>query len=122
MNEELQKQLANVIGGITQAVGKGADFALSQLPDIAQQYVAYGRALSTAWMLFGLAMAVLAAFLIKKACNEETDDTESVYLAAFGCLSGFVALITVVITSNQFVLVWFAPKIYVLQGLAGLLK
>ena len=43
MNSELQTQLASILAAIQRATSASADFALTHLPDIAQQYVMYGR-------------------------------------------------------------------------------
>lgn len=42
MERELQLQLANVLKIIVDNVSAATDFSLSQLPDIAQEYIAYG--------------------------------------------------------------------------------
>lgn len=43
MKDALQLKMVEILTAIQSAVGKSADFALEQLPDIAQQYVLYGR-------------------------------------------------------------------------------
>jgi hypothetical protein len=42
MEKELQLQLANILKIVVTNVSAATDFSLSQLPDIAQQYIAYG--------------------------------------------------------------------------------
>ena len=39
MNDELQSQLAQILNQITTSISEAKDFSVSQLPDIAQQYI-----------------------------------------------------------------------------------
>lgn len=57
MKEELNTKLVEILTSIQTAAGKASDFALDQLPDIAQSYVLYGRAVSV--VAVGLFAAVL---------------------------------------------------------------
>ena len=54
MKEELNGKLVEILTSIQTAAGKASDFALEQLPDIAQSYVMYGRAVSVAHLLIFL--------------------------------------------------------------------
>ena len=129
MKDELQLKLVEILTAIQTGVSKGADFALEQLPDIAQQYVLYGRVWHTAsvlWWLAVLASSVWVAlrlgFLSKKV-DGWGEWTEGRVAAA---MSGTV---TTVITSYIFLwelrsamLVWFAPKVWLLKEVAGLVQ
>ena len=43
MKEELQGKLVDILTSIQTAAGKASDFAMDELPGIAQEYVAFGR-------------------------------------------------------------------------------
>ena len=43
MKDELQLKLTEILTAIQVGVSKTADFTLEQLPDIAQQYLLYGK-------------------------------------------------------------------------------
>lgn len=60
MNEELQKQLAQVISSIVTSVGEVKDFSVAQLPDIAQQYINYGIVSSAVWVVLCTIIAVVS--------------------------------------------------------------
>ena len=62
MKDALQLKMVEILTAIQSAVGKSADFALEQLPDIAQQYVLYGRVWSTIAVLVSLAFLVTAVW------------------------------------------------------------
>lgn len=123
MKEELQTKLVEILGSIQAAAGKAGDFAMTQLPDIAQQYVIYGRATTTIMTVLGL-MLMGATFVAgRKAWNyflKEGDDPFPVVIVG---VIGF-ALGGMMVASNgsQALLVWLAPKVWLLKEIATLIK
>jgi len=129
MNNELQSKLVEVLTGISEGVAQAKDFAIEQLPDVAQQYIMFGMV----WETTLLGILVVASMLcvrglvwgVKKAsCETSTYAEEDVgfFMALF---SGFALAFTgsfAVAQLKPFLLVWFAPKLYLLQGIAGLVK
>lgn len=132
MKQELQDKLVDVISAIHSATGKASDFALEQLPEIAQQYVMYGRVRSVVLVLLFSILAVAslkyAHWAYKNPWNyssfsfdKDAKRSESNCLAIFiGMASGVASIISAVGSVN--VLVWVAPKVWLLQALAGLVK
>lgn len=132
MKEELQDKLVEVIGAIQYTVGKAGEFAMSQLPDIAQQYVIYGRVQSVVGLVFMLTVAVVlllaGRWAYKNPWNTSTwsfekarkrsDSNYFVMVVGFG-FGGFMAACAV--ATFDF-LVWFAPKVWLLKQLAALVK
>jgi hypothetical protein len=128
MNEELQANLAEVLGAITDGVTQTKDFAVEQLPDVAHQYIMFSLAFET--VSFVLAVAILitsvvvglrAVKRIKAAPKYETADSDVAItiVCGFGTfLSGLIALALL----KPLLMVWFAPKVYLLQGIATLIK
>lgn len=129
MDKELEGKLAEVIGHIQVAATKTADFALEQLPDIAQSYVVYGRAEATFFSAAFLALTATAAFVMlrfgffSKAVNAYGNWTELRGLVAiFGSV---VFVLTGALLLGQIpetLLVWLAPKVWLLRELAHLVK
>ena len=125
MNDELQSKLAEVLGGIADGVSQAKDFAVEQLPDVAQQYIMFGMVWQTVAFLVSLAVFVafcmLLFFIIKKR-----SDLDEVIVGLGGGLTVVIAipfsLVVVMETMKNMLMVWFAPKLYLLQGIAGLLK
>jgi len=116
MNDELQSKLAEVLGGIADGVTQAKDFAVEQLPDVAQQYIMFGLVWETAVFGVLLASTIGGCYgLIKLFKHSDSVD-------------GFLVVIVLVLgictvaQLKYFFLVWFAPKLYLLQGIAGLLK
>jgi len=129
MNEELQRQLVSILSGISGAVSKASDFALSQLPDIAQQYVLYGRVLYTAWFITSLLVALASAWVIikfgvlSKAVNKYGDFSCSrILVLLIGTSVLIVFIVFIIASAAPAALVWFAPKVWLLQELAHLVK
>jgi hypothetical protein len=118
MKEELQSKLVEILTSIQTAAGKASDFALAELPDIAQSYVVFGRA----WLTLAVVLAVvwvvavpLGARIIHKRTGEDI-----VWLSA--SISLVVPLIILLESLKPMVMVWFAPKVWLLKEIAGLLK
>ena len=117
MKPELADKLVEVIAAIQSKVATATDFAVSQLPDVAQQYLTYGRVSTTiAFVVFFLLLCLGIAFVVRGWMEEE----EGFFIVG-GVITTISAISTVFIL-NHLILVWFAPKIYILKGLAGLLK
>ena len=124
MKEELQGKLVEILTSIQTAAGKASDFALAELPDIAQSYIVYGRAATTlavvASTLVLLLVGVVAWRLNAKATSRKYYDPfpyiMGAMVAAVGPVVGFATNI------GPCLMVWFAPKVWLLKEIAGLLK
>jgi hypothetical protein len=150
MKEELQGKLVEILTSIQAAAGKTSDFAMAQLPDIAQSYIAYGRALNTATILFALCLAALGGYLVSvirkkdaaanqqfkadlaefRASNRNQYASEPYrsnyfradHLTPFQFIPFIFSVFILCMAAPQFLLVWFAPKVWLLKEIAGLLK
>ena len=122
MKPELQDKLVEVITSIQTGVAKTTDFAVSQLPDVAQQYILFGRVTETICLIAMLLITGLGIWLILlslKAIKKDIDYFTAVFFSVIA--TGTAAFFTCVVF-NSVAMVWFAPKIYLIKGLAGLLK
>lgn len=117
MEKELQGKLVEILSSIQAATGKASDFAMEQLPDIAQSYVAYGRVYTTMCVAF----AVLFSVALGWAGNRFSKASEGVswIAAGFGSVVPFIIFLT---TFSEMLMVWFAPKVWLLKELAQLVK
>lgn len=132
MKEELNSKLVEILTSIQTAAGKASDFALEQLPDIAQSYVMYGRAVSLAHaavlLLIGGVLLKYSHWAYKNPWNTSGYSFEQGRLRGD---SNYIAMIAPAIVGGLFVitallsfdyLVWFAPKVWLLKELATLIK
>ena len=128
MNSELQTQLASVLAAIQRATSASADFALTQLPDIAQQYVMYGR-VSSLWTTTALLAAAAAMLYVSRWAYKNPWYEDEIYRADrkqraegnlvvifFTAAMGTALLLIAVTTINW--MVWVAPKVWLLRELA----
>ena len=132
MKEELTTKLVEILSSIQTATEKASDFALEQLPEIAQSYVLYGRVstvVSTLLMiLVGMVFLCICTYAYKKPWNHSTwswdkgrsRDDGNIMLIGFSGAIG-IAVITVALASFNW-LVWLAPKVWLLKEIAGLMK
>lgn len=115
MNEELQKQLAQVISSIATSVGEVKDFSVSQLPDIAQQYINYGIVSSAAWVVL---CAIIAAVSIKvlifsfKKLNEPYDNEAYISVSIFSFFGTALSTFFFLVNLHDLILVLTAPKVW----------
>lgn len=129
MKEELQSKLVEILTSIQTATGKAGEFAMEQLPEIAQSYVAYGRVSSIVGILIGLALLAVAAAFLKWVYGlnvKAAKFDEPMGLNIFGGIgAALVAVGGVTILGGSVqsaLLVWFAPKVWLLKELATLVK
>ena len=129
MNEELQSKLVEVLTGISEGVAQAKDFGVEQLPDVAHQYIMFGMVWETTafvvltlLLLPSLRLAWVGIKLLTANDADESDESRGFTFLLLGgiaslCL-GFLAMVQL----KAVLLVWFAPKLYLLQGIAGLVK
>ena len=121
MKKELQDKLVEILTSIQTAAGKASDFAMEQLPDIAQQYVTYGRVSLTLFVLIGAVMSIAASVLAVRAARSR--DPEVVFVNGMGVI--FIGLPGVLIfghTISDMLMVWVAPKVWLLKEIAGMIR
>lgn len=128
MKDELQMKLVEVLAAIQSTAGRAGDFAMEQLPEIAQSYVMYGRVYNTvAVLVFALAPIVIAwalARLWRATENDLIDGDHPLVIMSVLC-GGTGALISAAVACSHLsslLLVWFAPKVWLLKEIAILVR
>jgi hypothetical protein len=128
MKEELQGKLVEILTSMQSAAGKASDFAMEQLPDIAQSYVAFGRAYHTFWIvsmvlvLLGIGWGTIKVFRLASRPEGVLDDMPPSFAVAFGSLIGALPFLIFLDSLKPALLVWFAPKVWLLKEIATMLK
>lgn len=128
MNNELQSQLANILAAIQSTAAATSDFAMAQLPDIAQQYVMYGRVKSL-WLTLTLLIAAIVMFWLSRWAyknpwngskfswdrEQKRSESNQAVIAISASVGGLLVLVNIL----QFNwMVWVAPKVWLLHVLA----
>ncbi|HYF37588.1 MAG TPA: hypothetical protein VD994_19960 [Prosthecobacter sp.] len=129
MKDEMQGKLVEILTSIQSAAGKASDFAMEQLPDITQGYVAYGRVIETAQFLLCVIVLVAGAILaFKMTTTTKWVDSygywepQRVIFTVLGAGTSLVGVMGILIEGPQAVLVWVAPKVWLLKEIAGMLR
>ena len=131
MNEELQSQLSQILNQITTSIGEAKDFSVSQLPDVAQQYIAYGVRVH---LFQAIISAVVFLLLLKfslslyKKSEETKKDGIFSYSGDYIIGSFFVGLFSILSLSNlmsnvhDLILITSAPKVWFILEIKNLIS
>lgn len=119
------KEAERLLKLITDSIAQGKDFVLEQAPDVVQQLIVYKRIEYTFYtVLLMLIIGVVTYVSIKgfNACMSKTDTESLLMLLMF---AGFTYLITILILCGlvpRLIIVYVAPKVFLLEYLASLIK
>ncbi|TFL14185.1 hypothetical protein CSC67_08515 [Pusillimonas caeni] len=124
MNEQLQTALADLIGKANSGIDAGTTFLQAQLPDVIQQLLIWKAAMSSLLFLLsvagfiGVTVAIVRVWRNADFWNGD-DMPPSALVAFFLCvLYAFPALVW----SLDWLQIWLAPKIYLIEYAASLAK
>lgn len=126
MNDQLQKQLAEILNQMQTAVSQTADFSLKQLPDIATHYIHYGFWSNLLSVIISGAFIIACVFSIKLCFSSCTafidDDTKDLCLMICilgGCL---VFLLKFYPSVESLLLNITAPKVWLILEIKKILS
>ncbi len=132
MQQELLNRADSIMDSMVGAINRGAEFVQGQVPEIAMQYVAFGRAYETVNMAIALSIFMVGLWsVVNVGCrntykfkddyagNWHTNRFVGLMLGLFPLIGG---LITIAENLKSFILVWFAPKIWLLMEITNLVR
>lgn len=117
LTQELLNRADSIFSKIAEAASKAGDFAAEQLPDIAYQFVAYNRAYMTALMVLSIVMFITAIFVVRKFWK--ASEGAIIFPGALTVIVSFMMFTT---NLKEFLMVWFAPKIFIITEIVKLVK
>jgi hypothetical protein len=120
MNNELENQLASILRDIATTAAQANDFTLEQLPDVANQYITFGMVFWT--FSFVVALLVLALCVVLGIKSSKANALNEFFRPLTAITLGIFAIVSIPYTGYYVALVWFAPKIYLLDGIAGMMR
>ena len=123
MKNELEPKLVEVIEQLQGAVMKASDFAIQQLPDVVQSYILYGRISSLVTLMFDIAILYGCWWVYKLPTTKGyfyADDVAALKIMFSGTVAA-ATLIHLFFTVQETVLVWAAPKIWLIKELGKLI-
>lgn len=115
--QELLSRADSIFTKIAEAAGKAGDFASEQLPDIAYQFIAYNRVYFTTIILVEILM-VVATIWAARRWAKETDG----FIFLPTVVVGGIAILAFLNTLRPLIMVWFAPKIFIITEIVNLVK
>jgi predicted Co/Zn/Cd cation transporter (cation efflux family) len=130
METELQNQIAEILGLVISSVQEVKDFSVSQLPDIAQQYITYGIWNGIFSVVFvGVISIVLAIIAYRSFKHAEYINKNVQYESGFGfmAITSLIAFIEFLLLQvlyahiSKLVFVFSAPKVWLLVELKNLM-
>lgn len=127
MKEQLQGKLVEILTSIQGAVGKASDFAMDQIPDIAYQFMRFQLVWSAVEFvlcaILVLGMIKLFRFTVKRYKETDHWDNDGWAFASIGSfLVGVVGLLGMLASLYTLMLIWIAPKVWLIKELAGMIK
>lgn len=131
LQQQLLDRADSIMDSIATTVSKASTFAAEQVPDIALQYVAFGRATLSAYLAIAIVLFCVAFWLcIRVGIMNSRDypvdsyswDDRRIGATIFGGGLGVVSIITFLVNLNNFIMVWVAPKIWLINEIARLVK
>lgn len=99
-----------VVDALMRNLTQAKEFTLAQAPDIMQQIILSARIESSFYLLIFQILIILGVFIIVKYENGN------------GLWAIIIGAIFSLVTIHDFILCWFAPKAYLLEHLAKLVK
>lgn len=118
MKQDLQDKAVEILTQIQSGVQAGADFAAPEIPEIAWSYVLYGRA-KTGFVMMAIAVFLLTIYCMRKKFDDLEKHLFFWIFAVFGSVISFMSFATNI---NDFLMVWLAPKLWLIKAIAGLVK
>ena len=131
LQQQLLDRADSIMDSIATTVDKASTFAAEQVPDIALQYVAFGRASISAYMAISVVVFCIAFWMcIRIGVMNSREYPTNAYswddrrMGAFivGGGLGAISIATFLINLNNFIMVWVAPKIWLINEIARLVK
>lgn len=124
MNEQLQTALAEMLGKANAGIDAGATFLQAQLPDVIQQLLVWKAVVSGLLCLLSVvALIGITVAIIKVLRNQEywdgCDMPPAVLVAGFMSILYFIPA---AVWNIDWLQIWLAPKIYLIEYAASLAK
>jgi hypothetical protein len=127
MNEQLQDALTELLGKANNGIDNASNFLVAELPEVIQQLLLWHGVYNFVLFIGGLLLAlaiVFADFKMYKVAKDWSDvDFKSGYLlvGSFGRIFLW-AIVLVGMLNLEWLQIWIAPKVWLLEYAASLAK
>jgi hypothetical protein len=117
VKEELTQVTVEALKGMLSNLAQAKGFVLEQAPDVLQGMVTVGRIQSCLFFSIATLMLLLGALTLFMGVKK---DEEGYFVMAF--LLVIASLFIYALNAHEFITAWFAPKVYLLEHIASMLK
>jgi len=119
---KLEESASELMQLVTQTTKQGIDFASEQAPLLFQEILVFGRVYYTCALLSGVLLGIVSlgcmAYILRQ---KEEGEIKCLKMILPVILGATPALIIVCANFAGFIEVWFAPRLYILDQIKGLL-
>lgn len=125
--DKIQDPLTEALLSIINSVGNAKDFVLAEIPDVIQQLLMWHFCRSLIWFLLGVSMCVGMIVITKKCIKhwdgiiEEMDDAVILPII-FVYAPLVITSILVTALNTTWLQIWIAPKVYLIEYAANLVR
>ncbi len=130
MNDQLQKVLADIITRVTSGADAAIQFGKEQIPEVLKQLLIWNFTFS--FMIWFFATSIIIGYVVWMAIkfkwwfkNQNTTTAEQDVLYTTVCIIwGFISFIMIFVfwCNLDWLKIWVAPKLYLLEYAASLIK
>ena len=127
MNEQLQQALTSILDKTMSGVDASFEFMQAELPDVIQQLLMWYATKSAIFAILGMVILYALLKLDTKAYKfiKEEYDADEVFLI-WGLMGSIVRAIYIwplcMISNLDWLKIWIAPKIWLIEYVASLVK
>lgn len=128
MNDQAQQVLADMMQRALDGVDAAVDFSQAQIPDVVEQLLMWHMVESLALFFFGILLAFSIAIFVRKAVknwNSIVRNDLEPPIIIFGtvyCIGAAIFSGLLTIGNLTWLKIWIAPKLYLLEYAASLVK
>lgn len=125
LQTELLSRADSIFASISSTVNKASDFAVEQIPEVALQYVAFGRVYLSLMVGVALVMLIVSMFgfiysTIKYNASKTGENWD--FLAGVCLITAIISCVVALVNTKELIMVWFAPKIWLMTEIVHLVK
>lgn len=126
MSEQLQGQVSELLRALLAFAGDAKQFASDQIPPLIQEKIAFGRVTETVYLVVFMLLVVGSVMMFVKSVRVLNDDD----CPSDGWIGGIIGSVVVgvvcffvtLLQFNETAMVWFAPRLYIIEWLKGIIK
>ena len=131
MNEQLQLTINDILSKSMEAFNSGADWLQGEIPEVVSQLLLWNMVSNGIWGLFWIAITITCIANVKyvsriheKAKAERNFDTEfnAFILLNMGAMLSLLGVLLFIHYAEEFIKILIAPKLYLLEYAADLVK